>query len=106
MVIPFELLGIGAGVAAIIFIITFIYLVIKWAIKRTKEISKEFDLEEKELSQRRSTYDSIVERINSLRELHGKAVAKGDANKAKELSRKISRLENERIKMYKKMTEY
>ena len=43
-----EILGIGATIAAAIFVIIFIYLVAKWAIKRTKEISKEFDLEAKE----------------------------------------------------------
>lgn len=106
MVLPFTIIGLGATVAVAIFVIIFIYLVAKWAIKRTKEISKEFELESKELSLRRSDYDSIVERISSLKELHKKAVAKGDAKTAKELSREISRLEKERKKMYKKMTEY
>jgi hypothetical protein len=106
MVFPLELLGIGATIAVAIFVIIFIYLVAKWAIKRTKEISKEFDLGAKELSERQSTYDDIVERINSLKELHKKTVAKGDAKTAKELSQEISRLEKERVKAYKKITEY
>ena len=37
---------------------------------------------------------------------HKKAVAKGDAKKAKKLSQEIKKLEKERIKMYKKITEY
>jgi hypothetical protein len=106
MIFPFELLGIGATAVVAIFVIIFIYLVAKWAIKRAKEISKEFDMGAKELSERQSTYDGIVERINSLKELHKKTVAKGDAKTAKELSQEISRLEKERIKMYKKITEY
>ena len=105
MIPPLELLGIAATGAVAIFVIIFIYLVAKWAIKRTKEISKEFDLGAKELSERQSNYDGIVEKINSLKELHKKTVAKGDAKKAKELSQEINRLEKERIKMYKKMTE-
>jgi len=106
MIPPLEILGIAATGAVAIFVIIFIYLVAKWAIKRTKEISKEFGLEAKELSERQSNYDGIVERINSLKELHKKSVAKGDAKTAKELSQEISRLEKERIKMYKKITEY
>ncbi len=106
MIFPLDLLGIAATAAVAIFVIIFIYLVAKWAIKRTKEISKEFDLGTKESSLRRSDYDDIVERIDSLKELHKKAVAKGDAKTAKELSQEISRLEKERIKMYKKITEY
>ena len=106
MIFPLELIGIAATAAVAIFVIIFIYLVAKWAIKRTKEISKEFELGAKELSERQSTYNSIVERINSLKELHKKTVAKGDAKTAKELSKEISRLEKERIKMYKKITEY
>ena len=106
MISPLELLGIAATAAVTIFVIIFIYLVAKWVIKRTKEISKEFGLEAKELSERQSTYDSIVERINSLRELHKKTVAMGDTKKAKELFQEISRLEKERSKMYKKITEY
>ena len=106
MTFPLNLLGIVATVAVAIFVIIFIYLVAKWAIKRTKEISKEFELEAKELSLRRSTYEDIVGRIDSLKELHKKAVARGDARTAKELSQEISRLEKERVKMYKRMSEY
>jgi hypothetical protein len=106
MILPFTIIGLGATIIVAIFVIIFIYLVAKWAIKRTKEISKEFDLGSKELYERQSTYDGIVERIDSLKELHKKAVAEGDAKTAKELSQEISRLEKERIKMYKKITEY
>ena len=74
--------------------------------KRTKEISKEFELESKEISFLRSDYEGIVERIDSLKKLYKKAVAKGDTKKAKELSQEISRLEKERIKAYKKITKY
>ena len=48
----------------------------------------------------------MIERIDSLKKLYKKAADKGDTKKAKELSREISRLENERIKAYKKITEY
>ena len=106
MIFPIAFLGIAATAAVAIFVIIFIYLTAKWAIKRTKEFSKEFGLEAKELSERQSDYDGIVERIDSLKELHKKTVAKGDAKTAKELSQEISRLEKERIKMYKKITEY
>ena len=106
MIFPLEIIGIAATAAVAIFVIIFIYLVAKWAIKRTKEISKEFELGTQELSLRQSTYDGIVERIDSLKELHKNAVAKGDAKTAKELSKEISRLEKERIETYKKMSEY
>jgi len=46
-------IGIAATAAVAIFVIIFIYLVAKWAIKRTKEISKEFELEAKESSKRK-----------------------------------------------------
>ena len=106
MVFPFELIGIAATSAVAIFVIIFIYLVTKWAIKRTKEISKEFELEAKELRLKKQDYDDMIERIDSLKKLHRTTVAKGDAKKAKELSREIIRLEKERIKAYKKITEY
>ena len=64
------------------------------------------ELGAKELSSRISTYDSIVERIDSLKKLYKKTVAKGDAKTAKQLSKEISKLEKERIKMYKKIQEY
>ena len=100
------LLGIGTTIAVAIFVIVFIYLVAKWAIKRTKEISKEFEMEAKELSLKKQDYDDMIERIDSLRKLHRKAVADNNAKKAKELSREISRLEKERVKAYKKITQY
>lgn len=106
MIFPLDLLGIAATAAVAIFVIIFIYLVAKWAIKRTKEISKEFELGAKELSLKKQDYEDMIERIDSLKKLHKKAVAKGDAKTAKELSQEISRLEKERIKMYKKITEY
>lgn len=103
MVLPLTILGIGATIAVGIFVIVFIYLVARWAIKRTKEISKEFETEAKELSFMRSDYNGIVERIDSLKKLYKKAVDKGDTKRAKELSREISRLEKERIRAYKKI---
>ncbi len=101
-----EILGIIATVIVAIFVIIFIYLVSKWAIKKTKEFSDELDMGSKELSERQSSYDGIVEKINSLKELQKKTVARGDTKKANELSQIINKLEKERINMYKKITEY
>ncbi len=55
MIFPLDLLGIAATAAVAIFVIVFIYLVTKWAIKRTKEISKEFELEIKEKRKKKKT---------------------------------------------------
>jgi hypothetical protein len=106
MFYPLEILGSAATVVVGIFVIIFIYLVAKWAIKRTKEISKEFELGAKELSLKKQDYENMVERIDSLKKLYKKAVDKGDTKTSKELSREISRLEKERIRAYKKITEY
>ena len=43
---PLEIFGIGATIIVAIFVILFIYLTAKWAIKKGKEMSKKFEIEE------------------------------------------------------------
>jgi TRAP-type C4-dicarboxylate transport system permease small subunit len=41
-----EILSIGATIIVAIFVILFIYLTAKWSIKKAKEMSKKFEIEE------------------------------------------------------------
>jgi TRAP-type C4-dicarboxylate transport system permease small subunit len=41
-----EIIAIGATIIVAIFVILFIYLTAKWSIKKAKEMSKKFEIEE------------------------------------------------------------
>lgn len=45
--LPLEILGIGATIAVAIFVIVFIYLTTKWAMKKTKEMARRFEVGER-----------------------------------------------------------
>ena len=106
MLIPFGILGIAATVAVAIFVIIFVYLVTKWAIKRTKEISKRFEYEAKDLESKEAKLREIEDRISSLRTQYNQVVTKGDLKTGNTLSKEIKRLEKERNKLSKKIQEY
>ena len=98
-------LALAGTVASIIFAAMFIFLVAKWSLKRTKELSEKFSSEE--LPTQQQVSDSrlleIDNRINEFRTKYNEAVNKNDTRMANIFEAEIKRLEKEReVLIYKK----
>ena len=106
MFFPLDILGIGTALVAAIFVGLFVYLTLRWALKRGREISKKFEYEVKELKSTEARVREIEERINSLRAQYAQAISRNELKTAESLSEEINKLEKERSMLYKKIRRY
>lgn len=93
MTIASTIISAGLAAVAFIFVLVFVYLASKWGIKRTKEISKRFDNELKELEHKENELKDTRKQIVDLKIRKRKLIKKKDFKKAKMLEKEIKELE-------------
>ncbi len=97
-------LALAGTIASVIFAAMFIYLIAKWSLKRTKELSEKFETEP--LTPQQQSDPRIIEinnRINEFKTKYNEATNKGDTRMANIFDSEIKRLQKEKEVLMKKM---
>ncbi|OGI15867.1 hypothetical protein A3K63_00705 [Candidatus Micrarchaeota archaeon RBG_16_49_10] len=97
--------SIGAAAILLVFVIIFVYLASKWGIKRTKEISKRFETETKELEDKQLELQETRKTIAELKTKRKDVIKAKDVKTAGFLEKEIDKLEKRKDKLLKEIDE-